>query len=140
MKSLQNALLISQKHIYSALARLMQQLSVTTIFLTNMHLTPVCLPPAPLYFTPISSPLSFSPTHFLPSHSHPPTSSPLILTLLPISSVISTFSESPTPGPYYCGAGADRVFGRAVPEAHYKACLYAQVLTPNYLLYCHLPT
>lgn len=28
-------------------------------------------------------------------------------------------------GPYYCGAGADRVFGRAVPEAHYKACLYA---------------
>eukprot|EP01041_Mallomonas_annulata_P010674 gene10674-22277_t len=23
-------------------------------------------------------------------------------------------------GPYYCGAGADRVFGRAVPEAHYK--------------------
>ena len=30
-------------------------------------------------------------------------------------------------GPYYCGAGADRVFGRAVPEAHYRACLYAQV-------------
>ena len=28
-------------------------------------------------------------------------------------------------GPYYCGAGADRVFGRAIPEAHYKACLYA---------------
>ena len=30
-------------------------------------------------------------------------------------------------GPYYCGAGADRVFGRAVPEAHYKACLYAKI-------------
>jgi len=30
-------------------------------------------------------------------------------------------------GPYYCGAGADRVFGRAVPEAHYRACLYAGI-------------
>ena len=30
-------------------------------------------------------------------------------------------------GPYYCGAGADRIFGRAVPEAHYKACLYAKI-------------
>ncbi|KAH8060666.1 hypothetical protein JL722_4779 [Aureococcus anophagefferens] len=28
-------------------------------------------------------------------------------------------------GPYYCGAGADRAFGRAVSEAHYRACLYA---------------
>jgi len=28
-------------------------------------------------------------------------------------------------GPYYCGAGADRSYGRAVSEAHYKACLYA---------------
>jgi len=28
-------------------------------------------------------------------------------------------------GPYYCGAGADRSFGRAVSEAHYRACLYA---------------
>lgn len=34
----------------------------------------------------------------------------------------------PTPqGPYYCGAGADRSFGRAVPEAHYRACLYAGI-------------
>ena len=32
-----------------------------------------------------------------------------------------------TQGPYYCGAGADRIFGRAVPEAHYKACLYAKI-------------
>jgi glutamine synthetase len=30
-------------------------------------------------------------------------------------------------GPYYCGAGADRVFGRAIPEAHYRACLYAGI-------------
>jgi len=28
-------------------------------------------------------------------------------------------------GPYYCGAGADKSFGRAVSEAHYRACLYA---------------
>ena len=30
-------------------------------------------------------------------------------------------------GPYYCGAGADRVFGRAIMDAHYKACLYAGI-------------
>ncbi|KAL3928516.1 MAG: hypothetical protein SGPRY_002354, partial [Prymnesium sp.] len=30
-------------------------------------------------------------------------------------------------GPYYCGAGADRSFGRAVSEAHYKACLFAGI-------------
>ncbi|XP_050315991.1 glutamine synthetase 2 cytoplasmic-like [Anthonomus grandis grandis] len=28
-------------------------------------------------------------------------------------------------GPYYCGVGADRVYGRAVVDAHYRACLYA---------------
>jgi len=28
-------------------------------------------------------------------------------------------------GPYYCGAGADRSYGRAISEAHYKACLFA---------------
>ena len=28
-------------------------------------------------------------------------------------------------GPYYCGVGADASFGRAIPEAHYRACLYA---------------
>jgi glutamine synthetase len=28
-------------------------------------------------------------------------------------------------GPYYCGAGADRSFGRAICDAHYKACLFA---------------
>ena len=30
-------------------------------------------------------------------------------------------------GPYYCGAGADRSFGRDVCEAHYKACLFAGI-------------
>lgn len=30
-------------------------------------------------------------------------------------------------GPYYCGVGTGKVFGRDVVEAHYKACLYAGV-------------
>jgi len=30
-------------------------------------------------------------------------------------------------GPYYCGVGASRVFGRPVVEAHYKTCLYAGI-------------
>lgn len=30
-------------------------------------------------------------------------------------------------GPYYCGVGAGKVFGRDVMEAHYKACIYAGV-------------
>jgi len=30
-------------------------------------------------------------------------------------------------GPYYCGVGAKKVFGRDVVEAHYKACLYSSV-------------
>jgi len=30
-------------------------------------------------------------------------------------------------GPYYCGAGADKAFGRHLVEAHYRACLYAGV-------------
>lgn len=30
-------------------------------------------------------------------------------------------------GPYYCGVGANRVFGRDIVEAHYRACLYAGV-------------
>jgi len=30
-------------------------------------------------------------------------------------------------GPYYCGVGADKVFGRDIVEAHYRACLYAGV-------------
>merc|ERR1711976_640234 len=30
-------------------------------------------------------------------------------------------------GPYYCGAGADKVYGRDIVEAHYRACMYAGV-------------
>ncbi|XP_058790476.1 glutamine synthetase 2 cytoplasmic-like [Phymastichus coffea] len=30
-------------------------------------------------------------------------------------------------GPYYCGVGANRVIGREIVEAHYRACLYAGV-------------
>jgi len=30
-------------------------------------------------------------------------------------------------GPYYCGAGADRSYGRSISDAHYKACLYANI-------------
>ncbi|XP_067825710.1 glutamine synthetase-like isoform X2 [Heptranchias perlo] len=31
-------------------------------------------------------------------------------------------------GPYYCGIGADKAFGRDIVEAHYKACLYSGVM------------
>jgi len=30
-------------------------------------------------------------------------------------------------GPYYCGVGAGKVFGRDVVETHYRACLYAGI-------------
>uniref|UniRef100_A0A8D0BPS7 Glutamine synthetase n=1 Tax=Salvator merianae TaxID=96440 RepID=A0A8D0BPS7_SALMN len=30
-------------------------------------------------------------------------------------------------GPYYCGVGADKVNGRDIVEAHYRACMYAGV-------------
>eukprot|EP00123_Amoebidium_parasiticum_P012576 comp21455_c0_seq1/m.29647 comp21455_c0_seq1/g.29647 ORF comp21455_c0_seq1/g.29647 comp21455_c0_seq1/m.29647 type:complete len:360 (-) comp21455_c0_seq1:323-1402(-) len=30
-------------------------------------------------------------------------------------------------GPYYCGVGSNKVFGRDVVEAHYRACIYAGV-------------
>ena len=30
-------------------------------------------------------------------------------------------------GPYDCGVGADKVYGRDVVEAHYRACLYAGI-------------
>lgn len=34
----------------------------------------------------------------------------------------------PSPqGPYYCGVGANKVYGRDVLECHYRACLYAGV-------------
>ncbi len=31
-------------------------------------------------------------------------------------------------GPYYCGAGADRVFGRKLAETHARACVYAGLM------------
>lgn len=30
-------------------------------------------------------------------------------------------------GPYYCGNGTGKAFGRDVVDAHYKACLYANI-------------
>ncbi|GAQ84191.1 Glutamine synthetase [Klebsormidium nitens] len=30
-------------------------------------------------------------------------------------------------GPYYCGVGADKAWGREIVNAHYKACLYAGI-------------
>lgn len=30
-------------------------------------------------------------------------------------------------GPYYCGVGIDKVYGREVVEAHYRACMYAGI-------------
>lgn len=30
-------------------------------------------------------------------------------------------------GPYYCGVGANKVYGRDVVEAHYRACLYCGI-------------
>ncbi|CAI5764623.1 glutamine synthetase-like [Podarcis lilfordi] len=30
-------------------------------------------------------------------------------------------------GPYYCGVGADKVYGRDIVETHYRACIYAGV-------------
>ena len=30
-------------------------------------------------------------------------------------------------GPYYCAVGANKVYGRDIAEAHYRACLYAGV-------------
>lgn len=31
-------------------------------------------------------------------------------------------------GPYYCGVGANRVYGRDIVESHYSACLYSGVM------------
>ncbi|KAL8157832.1 glutamine synthetase cytosolic isozyme 2-like [Apium graveolens] len=30
-------------------------------------------------------------------------------------------------GPYYCGIGADKAYGRNIVDAHYKACLYSGI-------------
>ncbi|KAL4345594.1 hypothetical protein AHAS_Ahas11G0294000 [Arachis hypogaea] len=49
-------------------------------------------------------------------------------------------------GPYYCGTGADKSFGRDIADAHYKACLYAGInisgtngeVMPGQHLFCPL--
>ena len=30
-------------------------------------------------------------------------------------------------GPYYCGVGANKVYGRDIVEAHYRTCMYSGV-------------
>ena len=30
-------------------------------------------------------------------------------------------------GPYYCGTGANKAFGRDIVDSHYKACIYAGI-------------
>ena len=30
-------------------------------------------------------------------------------------------------GPYYCGIGPKKIFGRDILEAHYRACLFAGI-------------
>lgn len=30
-------------------------------------------------------------------------------------------------GPYYCGVGTNKIFGRDLVESHYRACLYAGI-------------
>lgn len=30
-------------------------------------------------------------------------------------------------GPYYCGIGANKAFGRDIVDSHFKACLYADI-------------
>ena len=50
-------------------------------------------------------------------------------------------------GPYYCGAGADKSFGRDISDAHYKACLYAGIniggtnaeVMPGQVLFSQIP-
>ncbi|ESN94617.1 hypothetical protein HELRODRAFT_186556 [Helobdella robusta] len=36
-----------------------------------------------------------------------------------------TIGVLPPQGPYYCGVGPNKVFGRDILESHYRACLYA---------------
>lgn len=30
-------------------------------------------------------------------------------------------------GPYYCGIGANKAFGRDIVDSHFKACLHADI-------------
>ena len=41
--------------------------------------------------------------------------------------VLLIFLPDVSAGPYYCGVGADRAYGRDIVEAHYRACLYAGI-------------
>jgi glutamine synthetase len=36
-------------------------------------------------------------------------------------------SEIVWQGPCYCAVGADKIYGRDVVDAHYKACIYAGI-------------
>ena len=38
-----------------------------------------------------------------------------------------TSLANPHQGPYYCGTGADKAWGRQIIDAHYKACIYAGI-------------
>lgn len=40
---------------------------------------------------------------------------------------VLTFLLDASAGPYYCGVGADKAYGRDIVEAHYRACLYAGI-------------
>lgn len=42
-------------------------------------------------------------------------------------SCLLTFHLDASAGPYYCGVGADKAYGRDIVEAHYRACLYAGI-------------
>ncbi|EMS66191.1 Glutamine synthetase root isozyme 5 [Triticum urartu] len=46
--------------------------------------------------------------------------------LLTVTILVRLISE-PKQGPNYCTAGADKVFGRDIVNAHYKACLYVGI-------------
>ena len=37
-------------------------------------------------------------------------------------------------GPYYCSVGANHCYGRAIMDAHYKACLYAVSISQDLML------
>ena len=53
----------------------------------------------------------------LASDHHPLTHPSLPPSLLPL----------PLPGPYYCSIGTENAYGRHIAEAHYRACLFANI-------------
>lgn len=50
-----------------------------------------------------------------------------VLLFVVFALVLMVFVFISSSGPYYCGVGADKAYGRDIVEAHYKACLYAGV-------------